>query len=578
MLAKMKSKKFIAVSLSLVITVTALAVGLVGAFALKNDDWVEFNKPDGSWTLELEYTGTNTAMWYVGGANELGWLTSDNSVANISYNASGLGTITPVSAGQATIVAGDKDGVTYIRNYLIYDNDNIVKYSFAGGRSANIKNVGGELDMNQLITALNGKGTSAYDTIVWESWGDECVEVSFDGKVTAVANGSAIIVGKTTDKWGTEQLIPYYVSVGKVSSSEELGEGVVKIGDDYYRPVTDTPNVWEKTDAEGTLSTGEYFGGNETLPNPFDPLYKIQPADDAQEPTASEFSETYPGYLTTKPEGSSEYDKWQRASNVDKSALQAAIDDANSQSSTGKDPALWSDMQNKLAIANTVNNDPDATQDEVDAAAAALRSALNALGVIAVGAEFVMGTDANGYDLEWQVLAIENGKALVITTTVAAECLFHATTPYPTWGNSNIRAYLKNTFYANNFTTTEKGKILLTNVVTKTSYNGTATETTEDYLFLLSSDEISKYLTTAASRLPKTTNMGNTSGKSSNSTSWGYNRYWLRDPKGGANHAAYIDNCGAICYYNVTYGKGLASTNRNQGGVRPAMWLDLSKF
>lgn len=71
---------------------------------------------------------------------------------------------------------------------------------------------------------------------------------------------------------------------------------------------------------------------------------------------------------------------------VDKSKLEELVKTAEGLNSKDYTEASWGKMQEALTAAKTVLADPDATQTEVDAAAAALSSAINAL-VKAIPAE-----------------------------------------------------------------------------------------------------------------------------------------------------------------------------------------------
>src|SRR5690606_15764258 len=66
---------------------------------------------------------------------------------------------------------------------------------------------------------------------------------------------------------------------------------------------------------------------------------------------------------------------------VDKSGLQSAITEAEGLTETDYSTASWSTFESALTVAETVNDDADATQSEIDVAEQALRDALANLGV-----------------------------------------------------------------------------------------------------------------------------------------------------------------------------------------------------
>lgn len=65
--------------------------------------------------------------------------------------------------------------------------------------------------------------------------------------------------------------------------------------------------------------------------------------------------------------------------------------------------------------------------------------------------------EASGADpIEWQVLAIENGRALLLSRYGLATKMFHNTPSEVTWENSDLRTWLNGSFYESSFTSTEK--------------------------------------------------------------------------------------------------------------------------
>ena len=73
------------------------------------------------------------------------------------------------------------------------------------------------------------------------------------------------------------------------------------------------------------------------------------------------------------------------AAPVDMTALDRAIEDAEGRTQANYTASSWAAMQTALRAARDVRNNPNATQTEVDDAAASLRAALNALTRVAIG-------------------------------------------------------------------------------------------------------------------------------------------------------------------------------------------------
>ena len=114
--------------------------------------------------------------------------------------------------------------------------------------------------------------------------------------------------------------------------------------------------------------------------------------------------------------------------------------------------------------------------------------------------------------IQWRVLDVQNGKALIISEKVLARGLHRSTVwnghDYTTWETSLIRSWMNDDFYDVAFSDTEKKAIQLTDVkdeanpymddiVTRpNTYNWSAMEPgadTQDYVFALSINEFEKY-------------------------------------------------------------------------------------
>lgn len=177
------------------------------------------------------------------------------------------------------------------------------------------------------------------------------------------------------------------------------------------------------------------------------------------------------------------------------------------------------------------------------------------------------GNTENGEEpIVWIKLKEQNGKALVITRDIIDAKAFDETNSGSSikWRNSPLRNWLNNTFYKKAFIGTEKNAIIETEVSTPGQYDGT---TSKDFVFILSVEEAKELITSNSSRRAKVTKFAENNG-AQNSATGGW--WWLRTKVG--NYAtALVEQDGNI--RTLGYNSMLTTI-----GVRPAMWVDLSKL
>lgn len=221
--------------------------------------------------------------------------------------------------------------------------------------------------------------------------------------------------------------------------------------------------------------------------------------------------------------------------------------------------------------------------------------------------------------LEWRVLTVRNGKALVLTEYVIRnESFFNPAWikfKYCFWEGSYIgsissniwyktdekmyvtptripledgvtfvndaylseryhaRHWLNGTFYNSAFTSAERARIVLTTNTTADYVSGDTVvdggPDTRDYVFFLSVEEQAQYLPTKESRYARPTAVARSQGVGMGSGSESsYCRWWLRSP------GKYRVN--AMC--NMFYSSGLVLVDNDvghKGGYRPAMWITI---
>lgn len=166
-------------------------------------------------------------------------------------------------------------------------------------------------------------------------------------------------------------------------------------------------------------------------------------------------------------------------------------------------------------------------------------------------------------DIEWLILDIQDGKALVISKYILYYKTydgenFHDTT----WKDCEIRIWLNISFRGSAFSTDEIEKIPMVYVAADenprtATYAGDATT---DYIFLLSIKEAEKYFSSDAARRCSLTEYAKSKA--------GYGEEWLLRTPGYANYmSAQIYRDGSIRYNGDTISSPC--------GIRPAMWIDL---
>lgn len=160
---------------------------------------------------------------------------------------------------------------------------------------------------------------------------------------------------------------------------------------------------------------------------------------------------------------------------------------------------------------------------------------------------------------KWRVLKIENslGIALIVTETIVEKAAYNNKLMDVVWKDSSIRNYL-NTKFLYDFNDEEKKKIFMSIPIKNESnseYETVAGEDTTDAVFLLSINEMKELFTSDEDRMPMS---GGVDAK------W----CWLRSPGGNNSYAAIVDFSGSIS-------EGGNAVNNADGGIRPAMWINL---
>lgn len=168
--------------------------------------------------------------------------------------------------------------------------------------------------------------------------------------------------------------------------------------------------------------------------------------------------------------------------------------------------------------------------------------------------------------IEWQVLAIENGRALLLSRYGLAAKMFHHEPADITWEDSDLRTWLNGSFYNSSFTSAEKAVIQKVPSSDPCGPDHTTEDENDaqDHIFLLSIEEAEKYLLTDSSRQCEAAYLAQQNGAQVNSD--GYSLWWLRSPGRGGKSTAYV-------FTDGDFSRRGSFVNNDFLTVRPALWL-----
>lgn len=172
-------------------------------------------------------------------------------------------------------------------------------------------------------------------------------------------------------------------------------------------------------------------------------------------------------------------------------------------------------------------------------------------------------------DVEWIVLAKENGKALVISKYALDSRQYNSADADVTWENCSLRKWMNGTFLNNAFSAEEQAQIQNTNVSAdkNPTYRTNPGNATTDKVFLLSITEAEKYFSFDGARQCEPTEYAVANGAdvdSDNGNCW----WWLRSPGYFQDRAAPVRSDGSVeCRGFLVYSDDVC--------VRPALWINL---
>jgi hypothetical protein len=174
-------------------------------------------------------------------------------------------------------------------------------------------------------------------------------------------------------------------------------------------------------------------------------------------------------------------------------------------------------------------------------------------------------------EVEWLVLEVKDGKALVISK-YALDCQpYNTSDTAVTWETCTLRKWLNNDFLDSAFSADEKAVISTVTVSADNNpeYSTNPGNATQDQVFLLSVTEVNKYFGSDSARLCEPTDYAVANGV------WTHNggncRWWLRTPgkRFTYNSATDVLTSGIIDETGDVI-------NCDDIAVRPAMWIDFT--
>jgi len=189
-------------------------------------------------------------------------------------------------------------------------------------------------------------------------------------------------------------------------------------------------------------------------------------------------------------------------------------------------------------------------------------------GKLAVGDTYHFGQ----YD--WRVLDVQDDRALLLSEDIIEQKAYNEEWEDVTWENSTLRIYLNGDFFYQQFDAEEQKSILEVSNANEDNprFETSGGNQTKDRVFLLSIGEVIKYfgdsgefgeLKDGKKSYISDQYDSKRVAKFNGSGSW----WWLRSPGGNQDSAAGVIGDGYVGLSGGSVG--------TEGGVRPALWLNL---
>lgn len=205
------------------------------------------------------------------------------------------------------------------------------------------------------------------------------------------------------------------------------------------------------------------------------------------------------------------------------------------------------------------------------------KDSINVLKDAKAGDSVIFGTyeqdkvEMNGQDdIEWIVLDKEGDKVLLLTKYCLLGKSYNSEFTSVTWETCSLREWLNTTFIETAFNAYEQDLLIETPLVCDDNpvYHTDGGNDTEDKVFLLSNEEVTRYLLRDDERKAESTSQALLDGVNM-SISYGTSWWWLRTPGNAEDGAMVVTPRGEISEFGHDVISGT-------GGVRLAIWIDLS--
>ena len=173
--------------------------------------------------------------------------------------------------------------------------------------------------------------------------------------------------------------------------------------------------------------------------------------------------------------------------------------------------------------------------------------------------------------VEWQVLDVKDGKALVISKYGLINHEYNEESTDVTWETCTLRKWMNDTFIKDIFSAEEMKAVMLSDVSADRNplYNTNQGNDTKDKLFLLSIKELEQYFVSNEKTLCKPTAYAVNNGACEDNR--GYGVWWLCSAGKNSSYAACVGpDCSIYC--------GGDYVDYYKNSVRPAFWLNLQIY
>lgn len=189
------------------------------------------------------------------------------------------------------------------------------------------------------------------------------------------------------------------------------------------------------------------------------------------------------------------------------------------------------------------------------------------------------GNTRNGKEvIEWRVLAVQDGRALLISEKLLDFMPYHDKVEEVTWEDCSLREWMNGTFIRKAFDYNEREKIVKTTVSNSDNpeYSTQGGNDTTDKIFALSIDEVELYFVSESDRITYMTEYTKSKVEKRETiylyldTDTGAGSWWLRTPGKNNYYAVRVDpHYGYIDWENqFVFFDDLIC-------VRPAIWIEI---